>query len=160
MQSHDLEVLAQANAVLTSYCISVIDQLSQMTVTMNVIQAQLEMLAAAPTYQTRSKSKCYFCSWGINYTHGSKTFSSNKSVHQDEACYKKRLGGREKGCEWRLGEAMNKIEIRNPKISLINCINTPPNPTSNNILEIADLGANIHLSKQATTTMSPVIMSN
>ena len=42
---------------------------------------------------------------------------------------------------------MNKIKIRNPKISLINCINTPPNPPSNNMLEIADSGTNVHLEK-------------
>ena len=40
---------------------------------------------------------------------------------------------------------MNKIEISNPKISLINCIGNPPNPPSNNILEISDSGKNIHL---------------
>ena len=50
--------------------------------------------------------------------------------------------------------------MSNPKISLINCIGNPPNPPSNNILEISDSGANIHLAKQATTTMAPVIMSN
>ena len=53
---------------------------------------------------------------------------------------------------------MNKIYISNPKISLINFIDTPPNPHSNHMLAIADSGANIHLSKQATTTMAPVIM--
>ena len=54
---------------------------------------------------------------------------------------------------------MNKIEISNPKTTLTNCIDTPPN-TSNNMLAIADSGANIHLEKQATTTMAPIIMSN
>ena len=55
---------------------------------------------------------------------------------------------------------MNKIEISNPKISLTNCINTPTNPPSNIIPEITDSGVNIHLAKQAATTMSPVIKSN
>ena len=55
---------------------------------------------------------------------------------------------------------MNKNEISNPKISLINCIDTPLNPPSNNMISIADSGANIHLSKQATTIMAPVIISN
>ena len=55
---------------------------------------------------------------------------------------------------------MNKIEISNPKISQIHCIDTPPNPTSNNMLAIVDLGANINLSKQSTTTIYPVILSN
>ena len=54
---------------------------------------------------------------------------------------------------------MNKIKISNPKISLINCINNPPNPTSNNMLSIEDSGANLHIAKQATSYMSPVIMS-
>ena len=49
---------------------------------------------------------------------------------------------------------MNKIRISNPKISLINCIDIPPNLPGNNMLEIADSGANTDLSKQATTTMS------
>ena len=53
------------------------------------------------------------------------------------------MGGNKKGYEWRLGAAMNKIEISNPKISLINYIDTPSNPTSSNMLAIADLGANI-----------------
>ena len=34
------------------------------------------------------------------------------------------------------------------------------NPPSNNMLEISDSGANIHLSKQATNTMAPALMSN
>ena len=68
------------------------------------------------------------------------------------------MGGNEKVCEWRIGEIVNKIENSNPKISLINYIDTPPNPTSNNMLEIADSDANIHLSKQATPTMAPVMM--
>ena len=58
------------------------------------------------------------------------------------------MGGSEKGCEWRLQAIVNKIKMSNPKISLINDINTPPNHTSNNILEITDLGANIHLKKK------------
>ena len=44
------------------------------------------------------------------------------------------MGGSEKVCEWRLGEIINKIKISNPKISLINCINNPPNHISNNML--------------------------
>ena len=50
--------------------------------------------------------------------------------------------------------------MSNPKISLINYIDTPPNHLSNNMLAIADLDANIHLEKQATLTMAPAIMSN
>ena len=55
---------------------------------------------------------------------------------------------------------MNKIEISKPKISLINCIDIPPNPPSNNMLAIADSGADIHRGKKFTTTMPTVIMSN
>ena len=53
---------------------------------------------------------------------------------------------------------INKIEISNPKISLINCIGVPPNYPGNNMLEIEELGANIHLAKQAMNKMAPVIM--
>ena len=35
-------------------------------------------------------------------------------------------------------ETLNKIEISNPKINLINYIDTPPNPTSNNVIAISD----------------------
>ena len=55
---------------------------------------------------------------------------------------------------------MNKIEVINPKISLINCIDTPLNPPSDNMISITDSGDNIHLSKQSTTTMAPVILAN
>ena len=55
---------------------------------------------------------------------------------------------------------MNKVEIINPTTILINCINTPHNTPINNILSISDSGADIHLAKQATNTMAPVIMSN
>ena len=68
--------------------------------------------------------------------------------------------GSKKGREWRLGAIVNKIEISNPKISLIKYIDTPHNPTSNNILAITDSGANIHLSKQSTLTMAPVVIEN
>ena len=58
------------------------------------------------------------------------------------------------------GTIINKVEISNPKISLINCIGNPPNFTSKNTLAIVDSGVNIHLAKQSTTTMDPVIISN
>ena len=70
------------------------------------------------------------------------------------------MGGSEKGFEWRLGAIDNKIKISNPKISLINHIDTPPNSTSTNMLAIADSGATIHLERQSTPTMAPVIMDN
>ena len=48
--------------------------------------------------------------------------------------------------------------MSNPKIILINQINTPPNLNSTTMLAIADSGANIHLSRQATPTMDSLIM--
>ena len=70
------------------------------------------------------------------------------------------MGKSEKGCEWQLGVIFNKIEISNPKISLIYFINNPPNPNCNNVSAIKYSGANIHLEKQSTPTMAPVIMEN
>ena len=57
MQSHDLEVLSQANAVLTRSNTVVTAQLAHMTVIMNAMQSQLKTLAAAPNNQTRPKRK-------------------------------------------------------------------------------------------------------
>ena len=50
----------------------------------------------------------------------------------------------EKELEWRLGAIDNKIVISNPKISLINHIDTQHNRTSTNMLEILESGMNIH----------------
>ena len=66
-------------------------------------------------------------------------------VQKEYAYYKKRLRGSEKSCEWRLRDMINEIEISNPKISLINCIETPLNYPIKNTLAIAESGANIHL---------------
>ena len=60
MQSHELEGLAQSNAVLTISNTKVMAQLAQMIVTMNAMQAQLKTLATAPTNQARSRKK-YYC---------------------------------------------------------------------------------------------------
>ena len=70
------------------------------------------------------------------------------------------MGWSEKGREWQLVAIANKIKISNPKISLINHIYTPYNPTSTNMLEIAESGANIHPVRQATPTTACVIMDN
>ena len=43
------------------------------------------------------------------------------------------------------GAVINKIEISNPKISLMKFIGKPPNFSGENTLELADSGANIHL---------------
>ena len=126
--------------------------------TMDTIQAQLKTLTLAPTNQTSPKRNYYCLSYSINFIHGSKNCSLRKSCNQDET-YKKGLGGSNKGCKWQLGATTNKIKISHPKISLIHCINTPPNTPSNIMLEIADSGANIHLSKKSTTKTALVIMS-
>ena len=55
---------------------------------------------------------------------------------------------------------VNEIKMSNPKIILINFIYTPLNPNTTNMLEIADSGANIHLARQATPRMAPVLMDN
>ena len=68
------------------------------------------------------------------------------------------MGGSEKGCDWQLGVMVNKIVISIPKISSINYIDIPPNPTSTNMIKIADSDPNIHISRQYTTTMAPIIM--
>ena len=47
-----------------------------------------------------------------------------------------------------------------PEISLINCIDNPPNNPSNNMLAIVDSGMNTHLEKYSTTTTAPVIITN
>ena len=57
MKSYNVEVMAQANAVLTISKSVVMAQLAYMTVTMNAMQAQLKTLAYAKTNQTRSKRK-------------------------------------------------------------------------------------------------------
>ena len=131
-----------------------------MTVTLNDMEAQLKTLVSAQNYQARKKRKFYCWSCGRNFTHGRKTWSATKAGHQEEAYYRKSMGGSEKGCEWRLGTIDNKIKISNSKISLIDHIDTPPNPSSTNMLAIADSGENIHLSRQATPTMDPLIMEN
>ena len=135
-------------------------KLAHMTVTVNPIKAKLKILSSAATNQTRSKRKYYCWSCGRNYTHGSKICSAKKAGHQKESYSNKLLGGIKKGCEWRLGVIINKVKISNPKISLINCIRTPPIFPSENMLSISDSGVNIYLAKQATTKMAPVIISN
>ena len=57
MQSYELEVLAQANAVLTISNSAEMAQLAQMTVAMNSMQVQLNTLASDKTNQTSPKRK-------------------------------------------------------------------------------------------------------
>ena len=87
METHnyDLEELSQANAILTRSNLAVMAQLSQITVTMNNMQAQLTILSSASTNQTRTKRNYSCWSWGENYNHGSKTCLANKSDHKEEA---------------------------------------------------------------------------
>ena len=98
-QRYDPEGMAQANEFLTRYNSAVMEKMSHMTVIMNAMQAQLKTLASDQTNQISSKRKYYCWICGGNYTHGSKTCSSKKAGHQEEAYYKKRLGRSEKGCE-------------------------------------------------------------
>ena len=154
-QMYDIEVLAQANSVLTSSNSAVMAQLAQMTETMNAIQAQLNTLSATSTYSTIPKIKYHCWSCGRNFTHGRKALYSNKSGIQYEDYYKKILGGIKRGCVLRLVDIMNKIKIGTLKIGLINNI---PNSNIKSTLAIADSGKNIHISNQATTTVYPVMM--
>ena len=75
-QSYDMEILAQANEVLTSLNTAVMPQLALMNVTMNAIQAQLNTLTLAPMNQSSSNRNYYFCSYMSNFTHWSTTLSS------------------------------------------------------------------------------------
>ena len=59
---------------------------------------------------------------------------SKESGTSRRSLLQKNMGVSEKEREWRLGAIDNKIKISNPKISLINHIDTPPNPTSTNML--------------------------
>ena len=70
------------------------------------------------------------------------------------------MGSSEKGCEGQLGAIDNKIKTSSPNMSLTNNIDTPPNPTSTNMLAIADSGANIHVARQSTPTILPVVTDN
>ena len=78
MQTHiyELEVLAQANEVLTSSNSSVMVQLAHITVTINTVQAQLKTLSWATKNPTRTKKKFYCRICRSNFTHGIKSFSS------------------------------------------------------------------------------------
>ena len=133
-QGYELEGLAQANAVLTSSKYAVMAQFTHMTVTMNAMQSQKQILASAQTNQARPKIKFYCWSCRINLTDGIKPCSEKKAGHHNEVYYKKRVGGSEKECEWRLGAIFNQFEISNPKIILRNHIDTTPNPTITNML--------------------------
>ena len=61
---------------------------------------------------------------------GSKNLLASKTGRKEEAYYKKILFRIKRGGELRLGATINKIESSDPKISLINCIGTPPNSPS------------------------------
>ena len=127
---------------------------------MNNMQAQLKTFSSSKINPTRTKRKFYCWSSRNIYTHGNKTWLENKAGHTEDAYHKKLMGGGEEGWEWRLGVIFNNVKISNHKISLINCIGSLPNYSGKNTLAIVDSGANMHLAKQATTTMFPVIISN
>ena len=81
--------MEESNAVLTSFNSAGMEHLAQMTMTMNVIQAQLKTLSLTSTNPTRTKRKFYCWSCGSNFNQGSKTFPDNKTGHKEEAYYKK-----------------------------------------------------------------------
>ena len=92
IQTYKLEGLAQANEVITSSNSESMAQLSQVTVTMNAMQAQMKTLTATSTNPTRTRSKFYSWICGSNFTHRSKTYSDKKNGHKEEAYHKKLLG--------------------------------------------------------------------
>ena len=101
-QSYEMEGMAQANTVLTRSNSTVMSQMvlmAQITVTMNVMEANLKALAYSQTNQARPKRNHYCWICRSYYTHKSKKCSSKKAVHQYEAHYKKQMGGSEKECE-------------------------------------------------------------
>ena len=124
-------------------------QLSQLTLAMNTIQAKMKALASTSTNITRKR---------LNSTAGAVEENALMGVKPDfsrELTIKRRhntikyLGV--------MGDN-KKIEIYTPKLSLINNIGTPHNSPSKQTLAITDSGANMHLSKQSTTKMAPVII--
>ena len=110
--------------------------LAHMIVTINAMHAHLKILTSVQTNKARPKRNQYCCIFGSNYTLRSKTCLANKEGHQEEEYYNKWMDFIENRCERRLGGIVNKIEISNPKISLINYIDTPTKPTSTNMLAI------------------------
>ena len=82
MHGYDLEVLAQTNAVLTSSNSMALELLSQMSVAMNNMQAQLNTLSLMTTNPKRTKRKFYCWSCGRNFTHGGETCTTNKTGHR------------------------------------------------------------------------------
>ena len=76
MQSYELELMEQSNAVLTMLNTAVMEKLAQMTMTMNAMQAQLKRLVSVPTNQTRSNRNYYCWICRSNYTHRIKSYSS------------------------------------------------------------------------------------
>ena len=91
---------------------------------------------------------------------GVKPALPKKSSHKEEVYYKKIFGVSKKVRKLWLGAIMNKIKMSTTKLILINNIRTPTNYLSNQTVSIIVSGANIHLSKQATTKMAQVIISN
>ena len=81
-QSLKMEGRVQANSFLTSSNSAVVVQLSQMTVTMNEIQAPLKNLYTTSTNPKMTERKFYCSRCGSNLIHGNKTCSSNKTGHK------------------------------------------------------------------------------
>ena len=92
-QSYRLELPTQANAVFTSSNSSVISQLAQSTVTINVIQAQLKTLSETSTDTTITERKFYCWGCGCNFTHGIKPWSAKKTGHKKRNSTRNDFGG-------------------------------------------------------------------
>ena len=96
-QSYELEGLAQSNVALAIYNSEVMEKLAHITVTMNVIQAQLKTLLLTIKNSTITKRKLYCWRYRRKFTHGSKTCYAKRTGHKEGAYYNKKLWGIEKG---------------------------------------------------------------
>ena len=85
-----MEGLAQSNLVLKSENNALMAQLSQMTATMNVMQAQLNTLYAVTTTTPKRKYQCW--SYGSNFSQLIKACPSKKVGRKYEAYYKEIIG--------------------------------------------------------------------
>ena len=88
-----MDVLAQASSILTSYNTEVMAKLTQFTVTMGEMQAQMKKMI---TKQTRN----FYCwSHGRNFKNVIHICRNKKAGSKNDTHYMNRLGGRNKVCE-------------------------------------------------------------
>ena len=81
-------------------------------------------IASAKTNQARLKKVLLMELWELFQSRGQNLLSKESGTSR-WCVPKKRMGGSEKGCEWRLEAIDNKIKSSIPKISLINHIDAP-----------------------------------